>query len=166
MVCCVGREQFFTNLMHEVKGLDISLTRRKAKNWRHKNLNCVRFNSNWAIAILENKHRHCSLSRRQRVAFMVGLLLVALQWLKMYWALVMGVMSRVLENFSRTAGAPCQPSASKSREALGEVSLTEPGTFPSPRPANLASTWTCHGGLQVYFWTTAKSVTKCARLHF
>jgi len=50
----------------------------------------------------------------------------------------MGVTGNVLENFSRMPGAWCQLSARKAREALGETSLTELGTLPSPRRANLA----------------------------
>lgn len=50
----------------------------------------------------------------------------------------MRVMSNVLGNFSRTPGAPCQLSASKSGEALGEISLTELGTSPSSKHAMLA----------------------------
>lgn len=48
----------------------------------------------------------------------------------------MGAMSNVVEDFSRTPGAPCQPSASASREALGEISPTELGTFSSLRLAD------------------------------
>lgn len=80
MVCCVSKVQFYTDLMQEVRGLDMASLQEKLKKKikferkkekKNKNLNCVKFNSR-AVTILENRQRHCNLSPLQGATFKVG----------------------------------------------------------------------------------------------